>query len=486
MGEITVIGIILLFVYVVLAHYRPGIALLTVPFAAIALGWAADVYDQPENILFIPVLVLITLTVAAVARRNTEADTWVRLLATWLLIAIGVALFFAAALACFVQIGAGILLPLLFLFGLAAIIAGLAGYGIVDRRATTAVVFSTLGASMRQNLPLPMALECASNGRTDPSARTLKAIKKWLVQGYSLVESIQRGYPRCPSRFVAMLAAAEQVEQLPTAIVAIESDIKSQAIERHRFRPVHPFYPVIILSVAFLLLLGLMTFVVPQYKTVLEEMVGGRLPTSTTTLMEIMEVVRSANFWLVLTAVLFMALLLSLYSRSRLRRPDKPRLLSWIGDWVKWRLPVVHWFQNNGSLLQVVELLHLSLHAGSTVNDAIRATLQLDVNLHFRRRLKCWLRRVERGDAISTAAKECGLGAALAWAFDANIGDAPAVLEMLESFYRSNYSYRVNLTRFILWPCAIIGLGLVVGFIVYAIFSPGVQVLGSLAGSVYP
>jgi type II secretory pathway component PulF len=60
------------------------------------------------------------------------------------------------------------------------------------------------------------------------------------------------------------------------------------------------------------------------------------------------------------------------------------------------------------------------------------------------------------------------------------------VLELLESYYRSNYSYRVNLTRFILWPCGIILLGATVGFIVYAVFSPGVMVLRHLAESVYP
>ncbi len=128
----------------------------------------------------------------------------------------------------------------------------------------------------------------------------------------------------------------------------------------------------------------------------------------------------------------------------------------------------------------------LSLHVGSTVNDAIRATLQLDGNLHFRRRLECWLTQVERGMPMGASARRYGLGAPLAWAFDANTGNAPAVLDMLESFYRSNYSYRANLLRFILWPCAIIALGARVGFIVHALFIPGVAVINEFAGYIYP
>ena len=146
------------------------------------------------------------------------------------------------------------------------------------------------------------------------------------------------------------------------------------------------------------------------------------------------------------------------------------------------------WFERNRSLVQVVELLRLSLNAGCPVNEAIRSTLQLDVNVLFRSRLVCWLRRVERGENIAESARRCGLGSALAWAFEggAQTGNTPVVLEMLESYYRFNYSYRVNLARFILWPLGIVALGATVGFIVFAVFSPLVAILVSLSGTVTP
>ncbi|MEE9370649.1 MAG: hypothetical protein V3W45_04165, partial [Sedimentisphaerales bacterium] len=65
------------------------------------------------------------------------------------------------------------------------------------------------------------------------------------------------------------------------------------------------------------------------------------------------------------------------------------------------------------------------------------------------------------------------------WAFDdqVNQGNTLAILEMLESFYRSNYSYHVNLARFIIWPCIILAMGAMVGFVLYAIFSPMITVI---------
>jgi len=59
-------------------------------------------------------------------------------------------------------------------------------------------------------------------------------------------------------------------------------------------------------------------------------------------------------------------------------------------------------------------------------------------------------------------------------------------LETLESFYRSNYSYSVNLARFILWPCVTLIMGAIVGFVVLAIFSPGISVITYMATQVNP
>lgn len=139
-------------------------------------------------------------------------------------------------------------------------------------------------------------------------------------------------------------------------------------------------------------------------------------------------------------------------------------------------------------MLQVVEMLRLSLNAGCPVNEAINNTIGLDVNNRFKRRLKKWLKKVERGDNIATAARKSKLGSALAWAFDekVNQGNTLVILEALEAFYRSNYSYCVNLARFIIWPCIILCMGIIVGFVVYAIFAPSIAIINHLVTLVTP
>jgi len=110
------------------------------------------------------------------------------------------------------------------------------------------------------------------------------------------------------------------------------------------------------------------------------------------------------------------------------------------------------------------------------------------VNNCFKKRLQRWLEKVERGDNIATAIRKSRLGSPLAWAFDekVNQGNTLTILETLESFYRSNYSYSVNLARFIMWPCLILVMGAIVGFVIYAIFSPSILIIQILSDMTIP
>ena len=489
MSIVAVIGFALLFLYGIAGYKKPAIAFITAPFVAITLAVVAIDSDHPENILLAPVLFVVAMASVAVSAHGAGPREWYHHAARLLLIWLVLILILAVILASFHLLGAGGILPMLFIMGVVAIIASSISYGLMSRRVAAMNVFSTIGASMRQNLPLPMALDCASHARYDATASILRRIQTWMVKGYSLSEAIRRGYPQCPSRALAMLAAGEQIDQLPAAVRAVEADMKLRATERMKLRPVHPAYPVVMLIILFLFTMGFLRFVVPQFKFIMEEIAEAKLPVATRMLIRIMEPVLSGDGPLGLFLLVVMLLAgFWIHAAWRRRRPEEPYMLSRLGDSVKWHLPILRWFERNRALAQVVEVLRMSLNAGCPVNEAIRSTLQLDMNLCFQRRLAHWLRLVERGGPIGDSARRCGLGNALAWAFDGGVetGNTPAVLEMLEAHYRSNYSYRVNLARFILWPVGIIMLGTTVGFVIFAIFSALIATLSQLTANVYP
>jgi len=361
------------------------------------------------------------------------------------------------------------------------------GLTATQRNATVAFAISTIGASIRQNLPLAMALQSASEDIKYQHSQVLRQISKWLVQGYSLSESIKRGFRKCPARIIALIAAGEKTGQVPQVLQSIEKDLLEKATDNTRVRPIYPAsYFIIVLIALSLTTLGLMVGVIPKFSTVLKDMMGGELPKSTKILIVISDYMCFRYGWLIVVGIIFLAAIIYIQARFSSRRPEKPLLLSRLGDFIKWRLPILHWFENNYSTLQVVEVLRISLNAGVAINEAIRNTIDLDVNGCFRKRLKKWLKKVEAGDNVAGAARECGLANSLSWAFEqqSNPENTLPVLEMLESVYRSNYSYRVNLARFILLPCTTICLGAMVGFVTYSIFSAVVAVIYQCASLV--
>jgi len=484
----VILAILLLLVYAYLGRKYPAIALVTSPFVAGAMLLVGILDEVDAVVIIAPCIFIAALAAILSSKPESEPEQWPKEFAKWILW-IFVLLLLLITLGVFA--GPFVIFGIIFVI---LLIGSIISYGLTSRYATDAHIISTIGSSMRQNLPLPMALESAASGYTDNRSRILNGIKKWLVQGYSLSESIKRGYPGCPGYAISMIAAAERIDQLPLAINAIESDMMARTSERRKIRPVHPIYPVILIVFMFFMLLGFMTFVIPVLEAVLAEMFEGRLhilPAATRLLMGFTKFVAFEYAWLIWPPVILLfaaIIIISIYSRFRPRRPDKPYRLSRMGDFMKWHLPALHSFEKNYSLVHIVELLRLSLNAGCPVNEAFENTLALDVNNCFNKRLRTCLKRVERGESVAGAIKKSGLGASLAWAFDekVNKGNTLSILETLESFYRSSYSYAVNLARFIMWPCLILMMGVIVGFVIYAIFSPGILIIERLSDMVIP
>jgi type II secretory pathway component PulF len=471
----VIFGVIALVLFIYLGLKKPVVAFITSPIVVGFMLWAGVGTESIPLVVSAPILYIVTLILITIKRDDEYADSWPR---RWAKVILAVVVLISSFIA-----GAALFGPACVYFAAMffILVGSIISFGVVSRHSIAAYAISTIGASMRQNLPLPMALESAASGQRDERARTLRRISKWLVQGYSLSEAIKRGFPKCPGYAVSIIAASEKINQLPSAFESLEADMIAKTDQSRRIQPIHPLYPLILFVVIFLILMGMMIFIIPKFTEVLHEM-GAPFPAITTKVMQVSSFFAFRYGWVIFVPFLI-AVPIWIRLKFRPRRPDRPYLLSRIGDFFKWHLPVLHWFEYNYSMVHVIELLRVSLNAGCTVNDAIANTLGLDVNNRFRRRLVEWLQRVHRGENIAAAASQSGLGAGLVWAFEGG-ANTPAILETLENCYRFNYSYRVNLARFIFWPCVNIAMGVVVGLIAYSFFAPMIAIINHLASLV--
>jgi type IV pilus assembly protein PilC len=462
-------------------YFKPILGFITGVALSAALFICGIQFDVIELTGSAPFIFSVTMIITAL-RPRSEAPAWPRTWARWILAVCG---FSVLGIIGFVVCGQGGSFGLIFVI---LFIGAVIGAFITSELNRAAYILTTIGSSIRQNLPLPMALEMAACGLTDKRERIFRNIKKWLVEGYSLSESLRRGYPRCPGYAIALIAAGERIGQVPQAIAALEQDLVAKAATSKKVRPVPLMYPPLVLFLLFIILSFLMVFVIPRFMGVLKEMCDAQLPAATQLLMKTAEFLRgtpAAEIGLVFISMSAIAVIVYIRVRTRPRRPEKPYLISRVGDFIKWHVPFLRFYEWSRSMQRVAGMLRLSLNAGCTVNEAIKNTLLLDVNGCFKKRLKQWLAMVERGYDIGQSAGRCGLGSGMAWAFCEidNHGNTLNVLDTLETSYRWAYSRAAGLARFIIGPCETVALGLIVGFVMYAVFVPMVAIIVAVGSS---
>ncbi|OHB56519.1 MAG: hypothetical protein A2Y07_09360 [Planctomycetes bacterium GWF2_50_10] len=476
---LLLISLILLVLLIYLAVKTPGIALIASVISTAFLFASALYIEDVPGLIAAPLILLVTLITIISENRRRELDQWPQRCAKPLLI------FFVIVAMVILSASFGIVM---FYFGFLLILMTIAFVAVLStsRLSITSEVVATLAACTRQNMPLATAVEFASDRSKTEQSRTLRRISKWLSEGYSVTDSIKHGFARCPGYVLSMISAAEPINQLPQMLASLQQDLAEKAAQSRRLQPIHPLYPAMLLVIIFFILSGLMYFVIPKFSEVLKDF-SIQMPKATVILFQIIRPAWDSKIVPVVLIAAATAAMIAIRVRFRPRRPQRPYLLSRLGDFLKWHLPFLHFFEFNQSMVRILEVLRLSLRAGQTIDSAVSATLSLDVNQVMRNRLRCWLTSIQTGQDIADSVRKCSLGKPLAWAMSdtVKLTNTLTLLETVESHYRTSYNYKLNLARFIFWPMLIVAIGVMVGLAVYAIFIPIVTILSHLAG-MYP
>jgi type IV pilus assembly protein PilC len=127
--------------------------------------------------------------------------------------------------------------------------------------------------------------------------------------GATLSEAMGR-FPRAFDRLLVSMVAAGETGGVLDLILSRVADFMEKAQKLKSRVKSAMVYPMVVLTAAFTILLLLMKYVIPQFKSVLEEMVEGELNPVTTTVLGISSWIAYDYGWAVLLGVPFAAILL--------------------------------------------------------------------------------------------------------------------------------------------------------------------------------
>ena len=226
-------------------------------------------------------------------------------------------------------------------------------------------------------------------------------------------------------------------------------------------------YPIILLTVAITVVGVMMIFVVPVFVEIFGN-AGVELPAATQLVMAISDFLRSWTAPIILWAVFGALLIIRKWLQSNL-----PLMIKF--DKLMMKVPVVGPLISDSIMARITMVLANLIHGGVNLIEAMEIVKNSIGNTHIQASLESVKRDIFSGKPFSTALREtkdfpetmCGF---------IEVGEETGKLnEMLTTvslYYENEFDDSVDSFSQLLEPIMIVFLGLVIGFILVAMYSP--------------
>jgi type IV pilus assembly protein PilC len=294
--------------------------------------------------------------------------------------------------------------------------------------------------------------------------------------GATLSEAMGR-FPRAFDRLLVSMVAAGETGGVLDIILSRVADFMEKAQKLKGRVKSAMIYPAVVLTFAFVILLLLMTFVIPNFTTVLTEMTeGDDLPRLTRVVLAISSWIAYKYGWAVLLGIPFATIFL-------LRIVKKCRVGRLILDTIKLKLPVIGQLSGKISVTRWTRTLGTLISAGVPILDAITVTAETAGNEVYSNTLHTVHDSIRQGDTFASPLKQSktvDLIVSNMVAVGEETGDLDKMLLKVADNYDEQVDVMVAGLMSMLEPIMIVVLGLVVMTILLSVFLPMIKIITSL------
>ena len=344
--------------------------------------------------------------------------------------------------------------------------------GRFDRELSTReVVLLTrqLASLLQARLALAQALAALVEQAEKPLIRErINSIRSEVVSGTPLSQALAQ-YPKAfTEMYVATVAAGENTGDLGGVLSKLADALEARQALGQKVSAAF-IYPAIVTLVALLVVVGLLTYVVPQVVSVFEN-TNQQLPTLTIVMIALSDTLRDWGWLMIIVIVLAAAL----FKNALGNKAFKLRF-----DEIVLTLPLVGPFIRSVNTARLASTLSILVGSGVPILKALAAANRTLGNTALQLAMQDVQERVKEGSALSKAMGKSGLFPPVLTHLVAS-GEATGQLAaMLE---RASESQRTEVERKAMWltslmePVLILVMGLVVLLIVLAVMMPIIEV----------
>lgn len=333
-------------------------------------------------------------------------------------------------------------------------------------RAEDLVVFSRQLATMIDSgIPLVQALDVlGSQMQQKDFQRVIMTVRHDIETGSGLYDAMSR-HPRAFSElYVSMVKAGESSGQLDEIFDRLATYLEKTNTLRRKVRA-SMVYPALVTTVAFLITMGLLIFVIPRFKDIFESL-GSGLPAPTQFLLNVSNLLRNSFLYMVGGAIAS-GWLLRMYCKTPIGR--------WQKDTVLLRLPIF------GPLFQKVAVARFARTLATLVRSGVAILSSLEIvgktsgNVVLEDAVKKVRTSIREGEKIAEplqASKVFPPMVVRMIAVGEETGELEKMLTKIADFYEEEVDAAVSGLTSIIEPLIIAVLGVIIGGIVICLFLP--------------
>ncbi len=300
------------------------------------------------------------------------------------------------------------------------------------------------------------------------------------IEGGATLSEAMGKYPRCFNRlFVNMVAAGEVGGVLDVILDRLADFMEKNERLKSKIKGAM-VYPIVVMTAALFIVMGLMIFIIPTFTTVLSDMSEGKgkLPTLTLKLMAI-------SNWLIGGKGLHAGIVAisPFIILSILRMVRKFKYGRFAMDWLKLHLPVVKKVVYKTAVARWTRTLATLIGAGVPILEAINITRETADNEIYARMLGKVHGAIRQGDTFANPLRQSKtVDSIVVNMVDVGeeTGDLDKMLMKVADNFDEEADVLVSAMMSMLEPIMIVTLGLIVGTIVLAMFLPMVSIIQTL------
>lgn len=329
------------------------------------------------------------------------------------------------------------------------------------------VIFSRQFSTMvNAGLPILQGLTIVAEQAENPNFRVVMTkVRDDISNGIPLSEAMGKFPKVFNTLYVNMVKAGEQGGILDVIFERLSEYMeKAEGVSRKVKSAM--MYPIVVMSVAVLVVIFLMVKVIPTFRDVFASF-GAKLPAPTLFVIAVSQFLSS---W---KALILLAVGVGVFIGITLYRKTKAGAYNW--DAMILKLPVFGILAQKGALAKFSRTLGTLLKSGVPIMDALETVARTSGNLVLEKAVLNARDSVREGKTLTQPLRESKVFPPMVTQM-INVGEETGALDTMLSkiadFYEDEVDAAVEGLTSIIEPILIVFLGVTIGFIVVAMFMP--------------